>query len=129
MFSLLLLLVLPAASLADCPRKCECLWRDAKITVDCSDKEMASIPTDVDPSTQSLNISGNAIPLFSRGQFARFGLVNLQRLSAASCGLGQIDSKALEGLSNLIELDLANNLLTEASHLSISCVKESQFAL
>ena len=37
---------------AKCPRKCSCIWRDAKITVDCSNKGIAGIPSNVDPSTQ-----------------------------------------------------------------------------
>ena len=41
---------------AKCPRKCSCIWRDAKITVDCSNKGLAGIPSNVDPSTQVISI-------------------------------------------------------------------------
>ena len=62
---------------------------------------------------QVLNISGNNVPLFGRRHFARLGLTNLQRVSASRCGLVQIDSLAFVGLTNLVELDLALNDLTE----------------
>ena len=42
--------VIPQGS--TCPRKCQCIWRDSKITVDCSDKSLASIPTTVETNTQ-----------------------------------------------------------------------------
>ena len=56
--SLLLLVVVALAvglAGAKCPRKCSCIWRDAKITVDCADKGLAGIPSNVDPSTQVRN--------------------------------------------------------------------------
>ena len=43
-------LVIPQGS--SCPRKCQCIWRDSKITVDCSDKLLANIPTTVGIDTQ-----------------------------------------------------------------------------
>ena len=61
-------------------------------------------------------MSGNAIPVFSARQFSRFDLVNLQRLSASSVGLESVDGTAFDGLTNLIEMDLAENLLTEVSN-------------
>ena len=61
-------------------------------------------------------MSGNNIPVFSARQFSRFGLVNLQRLSASSVGLEAVDGTAFDGLANLIEMDLARNLLTEVSY-------------
>ena len=45
-------LVIPQGS--SCPRKCQCIWRDSKITVDCSDKSLASIPTTVEINTQGM---------------------------------------------------------------------------
>ncbi|TRY64621.1 hypothetical protein TCAL_14153, partial [Tigriopus californicus] len=98
---------------ATCPRKCECIWRDGKSVVDCSNQGLGSIPTDVDVSSQALNISGNHIPLFNERQFSRFGMTNLQKISASNCGLGQIHRHAFQGLTNLVELYLDNNNLAE----------------
>lgn len=44
--------VIPQGS--SCPRKCQCIWRESKITVDCSDKSLASIPTTVETNTQGM---------------------------------------------------------------------------
>ena len=38
--------------------------------------------------------------------------MNLQRLHLSDCHLGQVDSTAFRGLTNLVELNLAGNLLT-----------------
>jgi len=47
-----------------------------------------------------------------REVFSRLGLVNLQRLYLSNCKIGQIDPTAFRGLTNLVELNLAGNLLT-----------------
>ena len=44
--------VIPQGS--SCPRKCQCIWRESKITVDCSDKSLAGIPTTVETNTQGI---------------------------------------------------------------------------
>ena len=45
--------LLPGGEAANtCPRKCQCIWRDSKITVDCSNQTLASIPTTVERNTQ-----------------------------------------------------------------------------
>ena len=103
----------PIAAANTCPRKCQCIWRDSKITVDCSNQTLASIPTTVERNTQVLNVSGNDIPTFGRAHFSRLGLINLQRVSCARCNLMSVDPKAFLGLTNLVELDLSNNKLTE----------------
>jgi hypothetical protein len=62
-------------------------------------------------------------------------MVNLQRLHLANCKIGQIDPTAFRGLTNLVELNLAGNLLTAVptptfagkhSHVRFS---EADFAL
>ena len=110
-----------------CPRKCQCIWRDSKITVDCSNQTLASIPTTVERNTQVLNVSGNDIPTFGRAHFSRLGLINLQRVACAKCNLGSVDPKAFLGLTNLVELDLSNNILTEVSSFEfLSALRESK---
>ena len=46
------LALLAVTGISSCPRKCQCIWRDSKITVDCSDQELAAIPTTVEANTQ-----------------------------------------------------------------------------
>jgi Leucine-rich repeat (LRR) protein len=59
-----------------------------------------------------LDLSGNNLQILPREVFARHGLLNLQRLHLADCRIGQIDQTAFRGLTNLVELNLAGNLLT-----------------
>ena len=71
------------------------------------------------PTLQVLNISGNNVPLFGRRHFARLGLTNLQRVAASRCGLVQIDSLAFVSLTNLVELDLSLNDLSEVNKINL----------
>ena len=86
--------------------------------MDCSDQTLTAIPSDVGKNSQVLNMSGNSIPLFGRAHFSRLGLLNLQKVSCSRCELESIDAKAFLGLTNLVELDLSVNKLTEVSHNS-----------
>ena len=80
--------------------------------VECRDQSQISIPDQIDMETQVLDLSGNNLQILPREVFARHGLLNLQRLHLADCRIGQIDQTAFRGLTNLVELNLAGNLLT-----------------
>jgi kekkon-1 len=80
--------------------------------VECLDRQLINIPDNIDPSTQVLDMSGSNLQTLPGETFRRAELLNLQRLFLRNCRLGQIDDKAFEGLTNLIELDLSHNLLT-----------------
>ncbi len=70
--ALLALICAFGAAHGACPRKCECLWRSAKITVDCSGQGLRQVPgAGVEPQTQVLNISGNRIAALEARQFLR----------------------------------------------------------
>lgn len=95
-----------------CPTVCVCKWKSGKQTVECLDRQLINIPENIDPSTQVLDMSGSNLQTLPGETFQRAELLNLQRLFLRNCRLGQIDDKAFEGLTNLIELDLSHNLLT-----------------
>jgi kekkon-1 len=95
-----------------CPTVCTCKWKGGKQTVECLDRKLINIPENIDPSTQVLDMSGNNLQILAGETFRRAELLNLQKLYMRNCRLGQIDDKAFEGLTNLIELDLSHNLLT-----------------
>ena len=80
--------------------------------VECRSQSQISIPDQIDMETQVLDLSGNNLQILPREVFARHGLLNLQRLHLADCRIGQIDQTAFRGLTNLVELNLAGNLLT-----------------
>lgn len=95
-----------------CPTVCTCKWKGGKQTVECLDRQLINIPENIDPSTQVLDMSGSNLQVLPGETFRRAELLNLQKLYLRNCRLGQIDDKAFEGLTNLIELDLSHNLLT-----------------
>lgn len=95
-----------------CPTVCSCKWKGGKQTVECIERQLINIPENIDPSTQVLDMSGSNLQVLPGETFQRAELLNLQRLFLRNCRLGQIDERAFEGLTNLIELDLSHNLLT-----------------
>lgn len=97
---------------SSCHSVCACKWKGGKQTVECIDHSLITIPEDLDTSTQVLDMSGNNLQILPRDTFIRIGLVNLQKVFLRNCKLGQIDGEAFNGLTNLVELDLSENLLT-----------------
>lgn len=103
-----------------CADECTCKWKNGKRTVECIDRALTSIPERIDPETQVLDMSGNHVRSLPSNIFVRVRLTNLQRLYLRECRIDRIDSEALTGLTNLVELDLSNNLLTEVPSASFS---------
>ncbi|XP_015601275.1 leucine-rich repeat, immunoglobulin-like domain and transmembrane domain-containing protein 2 [Cephus cinctus] len=95
-----------------CADDCSCKWKSGKRTVECIDRSLTGIPEWIDPETQVLDTSGNDIRVLPSNIFIRLHLTNLQRLYLRGCHIDRIDNKALAGLTNLVELDLSNNLLS-----------------
>lgn len=95
-----------------CPSVCQCKWKGGKQAVECIDRALITIPENVDPESQVLDLSDNNLQILPRETFKRVGLVNMQRVFLRNCRIGQIDEKSFLGLSNLVELDLSFNLIT-----------------
>lgn len=106
------LCVLMPLQVVSCPSTCACKWKGGKQTVECSDKDLITIPTGIDAGTQVLEFSGNNLKLLPRERFERMGLLNLQRIYLSRCKILQIDDRAFRGLTNLVELDLSLNFLS-----------------
>ncbi|XP_063240320.1 leucine-rich repeat-containing protein 24-like [Bacillus rossius redtenbacheri] len=109
---LLLLAAASSAASGSCPSACACKWKGGKQTVECVDRGLITIPEGVHPETQVLDMSGNNLQVLPRDMFVRAGLLNLQRVYLRNCRVGEVDDRALNGLTNLVELDLSYNLLT-----------------
>ena len=71
-----------------------------------------TLPSNVDPETQVLDLSGSNLQILPREAFMRATLLNLQKIYLVNCRIGMVDQTALRGLSNLVELDLSDNMLT-----------------
>ena len=97
---------------AYCPTKCNCIWRNGKQTTNCESQGLISIPSGIAASTQVLNLNENNFQVLPSKVFQERGLTNLQKVFLSKCKLGVIADDALVQLSNLVELDLSNNLLT-----------------
>ncbi|KAL5240395.1 hypothetical protein ACI65C_007805 [Semiaphis heraclei] len=95
-----------------CPDACQCKWKGGKQSVECRDKSLITVPSGIDAATQVLDVSGNNLQILPGSLFARLGLLNLQRVYMSRCRIGQIDSRALRGLTNAVEIDLSRNMLT-----------------
>jgi Leucine-rich repeat (LRR) protein len=60
-----------------------------------------------------LDLSGNSFETLPSDHFMRLSLINLQKIYLPRCRLSHINSRAFRGLSNLVDLDLGNNVLRE----------------
>ncbi|ALC38621.1 kek2 [Drosophila busckii] len=110
----LLIALLLLSSCAACPPEvCVCKWKNGKQTVECGGQQLANLPDGMDPGTQVLNFSGNALQVLQSERFLRIDLLNLQKIYLSRNQLIRINEKAFRGLTNLVELDLSENALQQ----------------
>lgn len=96
-----------------CPEVyCSCKWKGGKQTVECGGQQLTRIPEGMDPGTQVLNFSGNALTLLPNERFKKMDLINLQKIYLSRNQLMKIHERAFRGLTNLVELDLSENALS-----------------
>lgn len=105
-----------------CPIVCVCKWKNGKQSVECRDRLLIIVPPGIDGATQVLDVSGNNLQILASGMFYRAGLLNLQRVYMSQCRIGQIDSRALKGLTNVVEIDLSRNMLTAVPSATLADV-------
>ncbi|CAG9765458.1 unnamed protein product [Ceutorhynchus assimilis] len=90
-----------------CPSSCICNWENDKQIVECPWKNLENIPENIDFATQTLDLSGNNFqPDYDFKNFA-----SLQKLFLKNCQITSLKKDVFEGLTNLIHLDLSDNLL------------------
>lgn len=96
-----------------CPSEvCICKWKSGKQSVECGGKFLTDFPDGIDPGTQVLNFTGNNLQYLMSERFVKLDLVNLQKIYLSRNQLTRIHDKAFRGLTNLVELDLSDNMLT-----------------
>jgi len=111
-----------AARSDPCPVVCVCKWKNGKQSVECRDRLLIIVPPGIDAATQVLDMSGNNLQILAAGTFHRAGLLNLQRVYMSQCRIGQIDGRALKGLTNVVEIDLSRNMLTAVPSATLADV-------
>ncbi|XP_055592825.1 uncharacterized protein LOC129744364 [Uranotaenia lowii] len=95
-----------------CPAEvCVCKWKGGKQTVECGGRMLNRIPEGMDPGTQVLNFTGNSLTILQSERFKKMDLINLQKIYMARNQLVKIQDTAFKGLTNLVELDLSENML------------------
>ncbi len=102
-----------------CPSMCSCIWRNGKQTALCEKQSLISIPSGISSATQVLNLNKNNFQILPSKVFQERGLINLQKVFLSECRLGVIADDAFTQLTNLIELDLSTNLLTQVPTRSL----------
>lgn len=96
-----------------CPSDvCTCKWKGGKQNVECGDKYLSDLPDGIDANTQVLNFTGNNLQYLMSERFFKMELINLQKIFLPRNQLSRIHDRAFRGLSNLVELDLSENMLT-----------------
>lgn len=110
------------SAMGNCPQVCVCKWKGGKETAECIDRKLITIPENIDPGTQVLDMSDNNLQILPSEAFKRVELMNLQKIYLRNCHLGQIDNAAFEGLTNLVELDLSHNLLTSVPTATLTAL-------
>lgn len=115
-------LTVAAARADSCSEICVCKWKNGKQSVECREKSLITLPSGLEGTTQVLDMSGNNLQILSKGAFDRVGLLNLQRVYMSKCRIGQIDGHAFQGLTNVVELDLSQNMLTAVPSTTLADV-------
>lgn len=80
-----------------------------KSRIDCQNKELAKVPTDIPPDVLEIDLSRNKIKQLSARNFMTFQ--ELETLNLSNNALTYIHSAAFVGLLRLKELDLSQNYL------------------
>ena len=91
---------------------CSSRFKDNKLVVECIQGSLGALPDSLDPETQVLDISHNALQRLPPRAFADNNLLHLQKLLMSGCGLRQVDPLAFFQLTNLVALDLSRNNLS-----------------
>lgn len=108
----------------ECPRLCECKWKNGKESVMCLNANLSGIPKKLDVGTQVLDLTGNDIITVQHEAFSTAGLLNLQKVFIIKCKLKIIERYAFRNLINLVELDLSNNALAMIPSHSFDSIPE-----
>lgn len=112
MFTIYLIISITFAVVVGCPSECICKWKGGKQTVECGGKYLTRFPDGMDQGTQVLNFSGNSLTILPNERFQKMDLINLQKIYLSRNQIIRIHDRAFRGLSNLVELDFTENVIS-----------------
>lgn len=112
-YNILLLLFSINLITGQCPKFCDCKWKNGKDSVFCINSNLTKIPTSLDHGTQVLDLTGNDLKKIYHDSFNNIGLINLQKIYLIKCKIKLLERYGFRKLNNLVELDLSYNLLTD----------------
>ncbi|XP_035778360.1 uncharacterized protein LOC118459262 [Anopheles albimanus] len=92
---------------------CKCSWKSGRKSADCTNQRLPDVPRDLSNELQILDLSHNQIDELRSLTFVGAHQMNLQKLYLHNNAMKRVDRDAFRNLTILIELDLANNNLTE----------------
>lgn len=98
---------------SNCPRLCECKWKNGKEAVTCLNSNFSKVPLELDAGTQVLDLSDNLIGTIKNLEFSSNGLVNLQKIFLNKNKIKTLEKMCFRDLINLVELDLSQNLIPQ----------------
>ncbi|XP_063068559.1 leucine-rich repeat-containing protein 3-like [Engraulis encrasicolus] len=106
-----MLLLLLTATVRTCPKPCHCSERGGQTSVQCSSRDLRSVPSDLPEDTVTLTLSANRITRLPAHVFAR--LWRLQELDLSGNAIEAVEAGAFQGVAeSLRQLDLSDNRLT-----------------
>lgn len=111
-------------ALSNCPRLCECKWKNGKEAVTCLNSNFTKVPLELDTGTQVLDLSENSIGTIKNLEFSSNGLVNLQKIFLNKNKIKVLEKLCFKDLINLVELDLSNNLLPQVPTEAFDSISE-----
>ncbi|KAK9703441.1 BspA type Leucine rich repeat region (6 copies) [Popillia japonica] len=89
--------------------RCKCKWSSGKKSADCRNASYNTIPGNLSNELRDIDFSNNPLYELKAREFASKNLSDVHKLKLLNCSLRDVNYKAFEGLSLLIELDLSDN--------------------
>lgn len=93
---------------AQCDR-CKCKWSGGKKSADCRNASYNAIPSNLSNELRDIDFSNNPLYELRAREFSNKNLSDVHKLKMVNCSIRDVNYKAFEGLSLLIELDLSDN--------------------
>lgn len=125
--------ILPTGSGWGCPSRCDCASQDK--VVSCNGRRLTTVPGDLPPDSEFLDLSHNHLRTLQQGMFSR--LQALKELDLSHSLVSNIDPGAFNSLQRLMTLRLKGNelkiipagIFTGLPNLTVLDISENQIVI